>query len=119
MVNNVLHTVSNAPKVRVLLAELRRDFRLPHEDQDKEDVSGLVNRCLRLRTLTQKSTGREKAGLELRFRSSCMDTGKVKRLKKIGGLGRIDRHSTELAALFGTLCALNRVTRRDVCLAAF
>lgn len=43
VVDNVLHTVSNACKVRVLPAELRRDFRLPHEDQDKEDESGLID----------------------------------------------------------------------------
>lgn len=62
MVDNVLHTVSSACVVTVLPAELRKDFRLPHEDQDKEDESGLVKqRCLRLRTLSQNSTGREKS----------------------------------------------------------
>lgn len=61
VVGNVLHTVSNACKVTVLPAQLRWDFRLPHEDQDKEDESGLVKRCLRLRTLSQKSTGCEQS----------------------------------------------------------
>lgn len=80
MVNNLRHTDSNTFQGQggVSCAGDCSVSRLPHEDQDKEDPSRLIDCCAFLKTQTQKSAGHEIAGLELKFWSSSMDTGEVK-----------------------------------------
>lgn len=75
---------------------------MPHEDQDKEDPSRLINCYGFFKTLTQKSAGYEIAGLELKFWLSRMDTWKVLRLKEDGTAVRIYCCTADLVALFST-----------------
>lgn len=81
--------------------------RLPHEDQDKEDPSRHINYYDFLRTLTQTSAGCEIAGLELKFWSLWMDTGKVKGRKKMDCSEDLLLHCWSCGSLqHWTLCLL-------------